>query len=175
VLTLVTAHDIHYPQGCAHFSDCVRYPQMCTLHHFTVQYMRAPCHERCITKMMSKHLTILNILGLDFHLGLAEGYYNPLPLFMHYPQCIKYPYTTKFSKFFKKMWVFYPHCILMLPSSVFGSIPGPSNLYNPYGLIPKLFDFLVQNAHRMHLETAFLLHLNNIPINNMISIRYVFL
>jgi hypothetical protein len=49
---------------------------MCTLHPFTAQYMRAPCHERCITKMMSKQLTSLNILGLYLHLGSAEGYYN---------------------------------------------------------------------------------------------------
>jgi hypothetical protein len=124
-----------------HFSYCTRYPEMCTLHHFTAQYMRAPCHERCITKMMSKQLTSLNILGLHLHLGSAEGYYNPLPLFMHCPQCIMYPYTTKFSIFFKKMWVFCPHCILMLPSSVFRSVPGPLDLYKPYGSIPELFDF----------------------------------
>jgi hypothetical protein len=49
---------------------------MCTLHPFTAQYMRAPCHERCITKMMSKQLTSLNILGLYLHLGSTEGYYN---------------------------------------------------------------------------------------------------
>ena len=134
--------------------------------------MHAPCHERCITKMMSKQLTSLNILGLYLHLGLDEGYYNPLPLFMHCPQCIMYPYTTKI---FKKMWVFCPHCILMLPSSVFRSLPGPLDLYNPYGSIPELFVFSVQNAHRMHLESAFFLHLNNIPINNIINIRYVFL
>jgi hypothetical protein len=138
--------------------------------------MHAPCHERCITKMMSKQLTILNMLGLHLHLGLTEGYYNPLPLFMHFPQCIMYPYTTNVSKIpFKKMWVFFPHCIIMLPSSVFGSVPVPLDLYKPYGSIPELFDFSVQNAHWMHLESAFLLHLNNIPINNMISIRYVFL
>jgi hypothetical protein len=114
---------------------------MCTLHPFTAWYMHAPCHERCITKMMSKQLTSLNILGLYLHLGSAEGYYNPLPLFMHCPQCIMYPCTTKFSKFFKKMWVFCPHCILVLPSSIFRSIPGPLDLYKPYGLIPELFDF----------------------------------
>jgi hypothetical protein len=135
----------------------------------------APCHERCITKMMSKHLTSLNILGLYLHLGSTEGYYNPLPLFMHCPQCIMYPYTTKFSKFFKNMRVLCSHCILMLPSSVFRYVPGPLDLYNPYGSIPKLFDFSIQDAHWMHLEIAFLLHLNNNPINNMITIEYIFL
>jgi hypothetical protein len=148
---------------------------MCTIHPFTTQYMRAPCHERCITKMTSKKLSSLNILGLYLHLGSTEGYYNPLPLFMHRPQCIMYPYTTKFLKFFKKMQVLCPHCILMLPSSVFRSIPGPLDLYKPYGSIPELFDFLIQDAHRMHLENTFLLHLNNIPINNMISIGYIFI
>jgi hypothetical protein len=59
--------------------------------------------------------------------------------------------------------------------SVFRSVPGPLDLYKPYGSIPELFDFSIQDAHQMHLESAFLLHLNNIPINNMISIRYVFL
>jgi hypothetical protein len=148
---------------------------MCTLHPFTTQYMRAPCHERCITKMMSKQLTGLNTLGLYLHLGSAEGYYNPLPLFMHYPQCIMYPYTTKFKKFFKKMRVLCPHFILMLPSSGFRSVPGPLDLYKPYGSISELFDFSIQDAHRMHLESAFLLHLNNIPINNMIIIGYIFI
>ena len=173
--SLVTVCDIHCPQGCAHFSYYARYPEMCILHHFTVQYMHAPCHERCIKKMMSKQLTSLNILGLYLHLGSAEGYYKALPLFMHCPQCIMYPYTTKFSKFFKKTWVLCPHCILMLPSSVFRSVPGSLDLYKPSGSIPELFDFSIQDAQRMHLESTFLLHLNNIPINNMISIRYIFL
>jgi hypothetical protein len=147
---------------------------MCTLHPFIAQYMRAPCHERCITKMMSKQLTSLNILGLYLHLGSVEGCYNPLPLFMHCPQCIMYPYTTKLSKFFKKMQVFCLHYILILPSSVFKFVPGPLDLYKPYISIPKLFDFSIQDVHRMHLESAFLLHLDNIPINNMISIGYIF-
>jgi hypothetical protein len=137
--------------------------------------MHTPCHERCITKMMSKHLTSLNIIGLHLHLGLTEGYYNPLPLFMHCHQCIMYPYTTKFSNFFKNMRVFFLHFILMLPSSIFRFISGPLDLYKPYGLIPELFDFPVQNVHRMHLESALLLHLNSIPINNIISIRYEFI
>jgi hypothetical protein len=49
---------------------------MCTLHPFTAQYMCAPCHERFITKMMSKQLTSLNILGLYLHLGSTEEYYR---------------------------------------------------------------------------------------------------
>jgi hypothetical protein len=126
-------------------------------------------------KMMSKHLTKLSTLTLHLKLGSAKGYYNPLPLFMHYPQCIIHPYTTEFSKIFKKMWVFCPHHILMLPSSVLRTVLGPLDLYKPYGLVMELLDFPVQNVHQMHLKNAFLLHLNHIPINNMIRIRYIFL
>jgi hypothetical protein len=53
----------------------VQYSEIYTLHPFTTQYMCAPCHERCITKMMSKQLTSLNILGLYLHFGSAKGYY----------------------------------------------------------------------------------------------------
>ena len=85
------------------------------------------------------------------------------------------PIYNKNSKILKKMWVFYLHCILMLRSSVLRTVQGPLDLYNPYGLIPELFDFSVHNAYQMHLESTFLLHLNHIPINNMISIRYIFI
>jgi hypothetical protein len=125
-------------------------------------------------KMMSKHLTKLRILTLHLQLGSAKGYYNPLPLFMHYPQCIIHPYTTEFSKIFKKMRVFCPHHILMLPSSVLKNVLGPLELYKPYGLVMELLDFSVQNVHQMHLKNTFLLHLNHIPISNMIRIRYIF-
>jgi hypothetical protein len=125
---------------------------MCTLHHFTVHYMRALCHERCITKMMSKQLTSLSTFILHLQLGLTKGYYNPLSLFMHYPRCIIYPYTKKNSKILKKMWVFCLHCILILPSSILRNVPGPLGLYKPYGSIPELLDFPVQNVHRMHFK-----------------------
>jgi hypothetical protein len=160
VRTLVTAHDI---KNCAHYIPL--------LHSICVHHAM----KSVLPKITSKQLTSLNILGLYLHLGSTEGYYNPLPLFMHCPQCIMYPYTTKFSKSFKNMQVFCLHFILMLPSSVFRSVPGPLDLYKPYGSIPELFDFSIQDACRMHLESTFLLHLNNIPINNMISIGYIFL
>jgi hypothetical protein len=73
------------------------------------------------------------------------------------------------------MWIFCPHCILMLPSSVLKTVLGPLNIYNPYGSIMELIYFSVQNAHWMHLQSAFLVHLNHILINNMIMIRYIFL
>jgi hypothetical protein len=126
-------------------------------------------------QMRSKQLTNLSIFILHLQLGSVEGYYNPLPLFMHCPQCIIHSYISEFSKIFKKMRVFYLHCIFMLPSSILRTVPGPLNLYKPYGSVSELFDFLVQNAHWMHLKSAFLLHLNHIPINNMISIGYIFL
>jgi hypothetical protein len=117
----------------------------------------------------------LSTLTLHLKLGWAKVYYNSLPLFMHFPQCIIHPYTTYFSKIFKKMWVFYPHRILMLSSSILRNVLGLLDLYNPYGSVPDLHDFRVQNVHRMHMKSAFLLHLNYIPINNMSSIRYIFL
>jgi hypothetical protein len=126
-------------------------------------------------QMRSKQLTSLSTFILYLQLGSAKGYYNPLPLFMYCPQCIIRPYITEFSKIFKKMWVFCPHCIFMFPSSILRTVPGPLNLYKPYGSVLELFDFPVQNAHRMHLKSVFLFHLNHIPINNMISIRYIFL
>jgi hypothetical protein len=126
-------------------------------------------------QMKSKQLTNLSIFILHLQLGLVEGYYNPLPLFMHCPQCIIHPYISDFSKIFKNMRVFCPHCIFMLPSSILRVILGPLNIYKTYGLVPKMFDFPVQNVHQMHLKSALLLHFNHIPINNMISIRYIFL
>jgi hypothetical protein len=115
-------------------------------------------------QMRSKQLTSLSIFILHLQLGSVEGYYNPLPLFMHYPQCIIHPYISEFSKIFKNMWVLYLHCIFMIPSSILRTILGPLNLYKPYGLVPELFDFSVQNVHQMHLKSTFLLHLNHIPI-----------
>jgi hypothetical protein len=126
-------------------------------------------------QMMSKKLTNLSTFILHLQLGSTEGYYNPLPLFMQCPQCIIHPYTIEFSKILKNMWVFSPHCILMLPSRILRIVPGPLNLYKPYGSIPELLDFLVQNVHWIHLKSPLLLHLNYIPFNNMISIRYIFL
>jgi hypothetical protein len=126
-------------------------------------------------QMRSKQLTSLSTFILYLQLGSTEGYYNPLPLFMHCPQCIIHPCIIEFSKIFKNMWVFYPHCIFMLPSSILRTVPGPLNLYNPYGLVLEIFEFPVQIAHWMHLKNAFLFHLNHIPINNMIIIMYIFL
>ena len=98
----------------------------------------------------------------------------PLPLFLHCPQCNLHCLCVS-SKIFKKMRVLCPHNICMLPCRVLRTVPGPLDLYKLYGSIPELLVFPVQYAHRMHLQDTFWFHLNHIPIDNMISIRYIFL
>jgi hypothetical protein len=71
---------------------------MCTLHPFIAQYMRAPCLERRITKMMSKQLTSLNILGLYLHLGSVEGYYITCPnLWLSKPMSTSYELLVSYT------------------------------------------------------------------------------
>jgi hypothetical protein len=122
-----------------------------------------------------KQLTILRTFLFIFTIRFRLGVLQSPPLIYALSLCIMYTYTTKFSKILKNMWVFCPHCILMLPSSALRTVLGPLDIYNPYGPISELFDFLIQNAYWMHLESTFLLHLNHIPINNMINIMYIFL
>jgi hypothetical protein len=146
---------------------------MCTLHHFTAEYMCALCHEMCIqndTKQLTSLSTFAFIFTIGFGLVILQSHLliYALSLVHHVP------IYNKISKVLKKMRVFCPHCILMLPSSVLRTRPVPLDLYKPYGSISELFDFPVQNAYQMHLESSFLLHLNHIPNNNMISIRYIF-
>jgi hypothetical protein len=158
----------------AHLRCCARYPRMCTLHHFTVQYMCALCHEMCIQNDV-KQLTSLSTFSFTLQLGSDLGILQFPPLIYALSSVHHVPIDNKISKILKKMWVFYLHCILMLPSSILRTVPGPLDLYNPYGSITELFDFPVQNVHQMHLESAFLLHLDHIPINNMISIMHIFI
>jgi hypothetical protein len=73
------------------------------------------------------------------------------------------------------MRVFFPHGLFMLPSGILMTILGPLDLYKLDGLILKLLCFLVHNVYHMHLKSTFLLHLNHIPINNMINIKYIFI
>ena len=72
------------------------------------------------------------------------------------------------------MRVLYPHNICMLPCRVLGTVPGPLDLYKLYGSISELLVFPVQYVHRMHLQDTFWFHLNHIPIDYMISIRYIY-
>jgi hypothetical protein len=103
------------------------------------------------------------------------GHYNPPPLIFALSSVQLYTASASFSKIFKKMWVLCPHNICMLPCRILRTVLGPLDLYKLYSSIPELFSFLVQYAHRMHLQDTFWFHLNHIPINNMISIRYIFL
>jgi hypothetical protein len=102
-----------------------------------------------------------------------RGITFPSPLFMHCPQCNIYICTNKSSKIYKNMWVFFPHSIFMFPGCFFRVVPGPLDLYQIYDSIPELFGFLVQNAYWLYLEFTLWLYLNHIPINDMISIRYI--
>jgi hypothetical protein len=61
----------------------------------------------------------------------------------------------------------------MLPSSIFRTVVGPLKFYQFYDLIPKNFKFSVQYVHRLDLKVSFWLHLNHIPINNMVRIMYI--
>jgi hypothetical protein len=79
---------------------------------------------------------------------------------------------TKFSNFFRKMRILYPHIILVLLGCILGTVLGPLNLYHFHGSILELLDFSIQYANQSHLKIFFWLHLNHIPINNMINIRY---
>jgi hypothetical protein len=77
---------------------------------------------------------------------------------------------TKFSKIFKNMRILYSHSILALPSCILRTVPGPLDLYQHHGLIMELLEFPIQYSNRSHLKYAFWIHLNRIPINNMINI-----
>jgi hypothetical protein len=125
--------------------------------------------------MISKQLTSLRAFVFTFTIGFGLGILQSLPLIYALSSMHHLLIHNNISKILKKMWVFCPHCILMCPSSIPRTIPGPLDLYKPHGSISEMFDFLVQNAYRMHLESAFLLHLDHIPINNMINISYIFL
>ena len=76
-------------------------------------------------------------------IGFGLGILQSPPLIYALSLMHHVPMYNKISKILKTMWVFYLHFILMLPSSVLRTVQGPLDLYNPYGLIPELFDFLV--------------------------------
>jgi hypothetical protein len=99
----------------------------------------------------------------------------PSPLFMHCPQCIIYTCTYKISKLFKNMRILCSHKILTLPGCIIKIILGTLDLYHLHDSIPKLLGFLIQYVNQSNLKSSFWLHLNHIPINDMISIRYTLL
>jgi hypothetical protein len=102
------------------------------------------------------------------------GCYIPSPLFWHCPQCI-YKIEIKISNLFKTLQVIFPHGIFMLLGSIFRTIVGPLNFYYLYNLVPKHFDFSVQYPHWLNLKISLCLYLNQMPINNMVRIMYIFL
>jgi hypothetical protein len=97
----------------------------------------------------------------------------PSPLFMHCPQCIMYTYTYKTANIFKNMRMLYSHSIIALPSCILRTVPRPLDLYELHDSILEMLEFLVQYANRSHSKIPFWIHLNHIPINDMINIRYM--
>jgi hypothetical protein len=93
------------------------------------------------------------------------------PLFMHCPQCIIYTCTYKISKIFKHMRILYSHSILTLLSCILETVPGSLDLYHLHGSIPELLNFVIQYANRSHLKSSFCLHLNHIPIKDIIHVH----
>ena len=148
---------------------------MCTLHHFSVQYMCALYPGRCMQNDI-KQLTSLSTFAFTFIVRFwPRGITFPSLYLFNVLSAIYTHIQPKFQKSSKYVWVFYPHSIFMLPICIFGTVLVPLDLYKLYGLIPELFDFLVHNVYQMYLESVFLLHLNHIPINNMIIMRCILL
>jgi hypothetical protein len=159
VCTQVVVRGIH---ECVHFIILLRN----TSAHYA---MKCAYKNDIKTTHLPKYIFIY--ITIRFGLGTLQ---SP-PLIYALSSVHHVPIYNKISKIPKKMWVFCLHCILMLPRSILRTVPGPLDLYKPYGLILELFDFTVQNAYQMHLKSTFLIHLNHIQINNMISIMYIFL
>jgi hypothetical protein len=99
-------------------------------------------------------------------------------IFQYFPRCCRYFYFQTLGDILPLPMfatLLCPHSICMLPCRVLRIVLGPLDLYKLYSSIPELFAFPVQYAHRMHLQDTLWFHLNHIPIDNMISIRYIFL
>jgi hypothetical protein len=99
----------------------------------------------------------------------------PSPLFMNYRRCIIYTYTYKISNIIKKMRIFCMHSILALPGCILRTVPNILDLYHLHGSIMELLYFSIQYENRSHLKSSFGIHLKHIPINDMISIKYILL
>jgi hypothetical protein len=99
----------------------------------------------------------------------------PSPLFMHYPRCIIYTCTYNILKIFKHMRIIFSHSILALLGFILRTVLGPLDLYQLHESIPDIFDLPIQYANWSYLKYAFYIHLNYIPINDMINVRYIFL
>ena len=142
-----------WPQYHAHLICYPRYLGMYPICHFTMQYMHVLHHGRCMSKYI-KQLTNLSTFSFTFTIGFSLGILQSPPLIYALSSVHNIPIYNKTLKILKKMQVFYLHCILMLPSSILRTVPGPLDLYNLYGLILELFDFPVHNAYQMYLVLA---------------------
>jgi hypothetical protein len=126
--------------------------------------------NNCLGTLASQHYNnTLFIMGVQ-----NLGCYILSPLFWHCPQCI-YKIEIRISNLFKLLWVLCPHGIFMLPGSIFRPIVGPLNFYQLYNLIPEWFDFFVQYPHCLNLKISLSLYLNQMPINNMVRVMYIFI
>jgi hypothetical protein len=97
-------------------------------------------------------------------------YYIPLPLILG----LSSVHIQNINQnLFKKSQVLCLHGIFMLPSSIFRIVADPLNFYYLYILILEKFDFSVQYAHWLDLKVSLWLYLNQISINNMVSIMYI--
>ena len=101
--------------------------------------------------------------------GLKLGYYIPLPLQYHCPQCF-----IKLNKNdtlalplviyrIEQKWLHQLHGILHLPCSLFRTVVLPLHLYLPYGSVLEHCDLPVEDAHWLDLELSLRFHLNHIP------------
>jgi hypothetical protein len=140
-----------------------------------------PCH---LAHQPNKHISLSTSNHLAHH-PIRKNYNSegarpwgitiPSPYFFTILSAIYLQNNNKISKIFKNMWVLCPHIIFMLPCCVLSTVPGPLEFYIPYSLILELLAFPVQYTDHMHLQDAFLLHLNHIPIDYMIIIKYIFI
>ena len=133
-----------------HSCCCAQYTRMCTLYHFTVQYKCALCHEMCIQNDIKKTHQ-LKYIFIYITIGFVLGILQSPPLIYALSSVHHVPIYNKISKILKKMCVFCPHFILMLPSSILMTVPGPLDLYNPYGLILELLNSFNMPINLLHL------------------------
>jgi hypothetical protein len=106
---------------------------------------------------------------------LDQEHYNPLPLIYALSSVHHIHMYIQNFKNIKNMRILCSHSILMLPGFILRIVLGPLDLYHLHDLIPELLDFSIQYANWSHLKFTFWIHLNHIPINDMIRIMYILL
>jgi hypothetical protein len=120
-------------------------------------------------------LASFNCLGtLAFHKLTKYIMKFPSPLFKALSSVHIQNKNKKFQNLLKKLWVLCLHGIFMLPSSIFGTVAGPLEFYQLYNSILEHFEFYVQYSYWLDLKVSVCLYLNQMPINNMVRIMYIF-